>query len=71
MKKTQKPIFCVGDRVYDRWWDWRLGIVIRVGKSSVRVLWNEKRHPVGPHHSQSDIWYYDRDHLQFLEKVIE
>lgn len=69
MKKQPNKVFRVGDRVFDRWWSWRIGMVIRVGESSVRVLWNEKRHPFGPIHNQSDVWYYDRDHLQFLEKV--
>ena len=48
-----------GDRVHDRWWPWRLGVVARVFKTRVRVLWTDARDGERP-------WSYDRAHLRFL-----
>ena len=42
-------------RVYDRWWPWRAGYVLRVGKTRVRVRW-----------SDGTEWSYDTPHLKFL-----
>lgn len=45
-----------GQHVYDRWWPWRLGVIVKCGKASVCVRW-----------SDGDVWRYDSAHLQFLE----
>lgn len=50
-------IWRVGKRVRDRWWPWRLGIIRFVGKTRVRVEWQDTR----------EVWSYDHSHLQFLE----
>lgn len=45
----------VGQRVIDRWWPWRLGLVVAVGSTRVRVRW-----------SDGEEWSYDRPHQKFL-----
>jgi hypothetical protein len=46
----------VNDLVHDRYWPWRLGIVIRKLKTVVHVRW-----------SGGDVWAYDMPHSKFLE----
>ncbi len=45
------------DKVYDRWWPERLGKVIQIRKTRLRVQW-----------SGGDVWSYDLPHLGFLVK---
>lgn len=51
--------FKLKQRVYDRWWPARLGTIVRVTASTVRVQWID-----------GERWIYDRDHLQFLERYV-
>lgn len=44
--------------VYDRWWPYRRGVVIKRLKTRLHVQW-----------SDGEVWKYDRPHMQFLEKV--
>jgi hypothetical protein len=45
----------VRQKVLDSWWPWRIGTVIRVGKTRVRVR------------GQDGVeWSYDKPHMQFL-----
>ena len=46
--------FKVGDRVYDRWWPWKVGIVQKVLKTRVRVSFS------------GEVQTYDAAHQQFL-----
>lgn len=46
-----------GAIVHDRWWPWRLGRVLRVGKTCTRVRW-----------SDGTEWSYDKAHRQFLKE---
>lgn len=41
--------------VYDRWWPWRLGRLLKRTKASAVVQWLD-----------GEVWRYDRAHLQFL-----
>lgn len=50
--------FRVGDKVCDKWWWWRVGSIIEIKKTVLRV-----RFP------SNTITTYDVDHLQFLEKI--
>jgi len=45
-------------RVFDRWWPYRYGVVIKVLKTRLRVQW-----------SDGEVWSYDRPHMQFLERM--
>lgn len=54
--KTGKRRFKLLNRVYDRWWPWNIGRVVRT--KPLRVKW-----------SDGTSWIYDRAHQQFLEKV--
>jgi hypothetical protein len=45
-------------RVFDRWWPYRYGVVIKVLKTRLHVQW-----------SDGEIWKYDQAHTQFLEKA--
>lgn len=47
--------FPVGATVFDSWWPWRVGRVVRQMKTRVRVCW-----------SNGEEWTYDQAHLQFL-----
>lgn len=47
----------VGAHVYDRWWPWRVGIVRAVLKTRVKVDYG------------TEVWTYDRAHMQFLEAL--
>ena len=53
--KTRLP---ATDKVVDRWWPWRVGVIIKRGKSSCAVQWMD-----------GEIWRYDRSHIQFLRAV--
>jgi hypothetical protein len=44
--------------VYDRWWPYRVGYVIKKLKTRIRVEW-----------SNGEIWTYDQAHLQFLNPL--
>jgi len=48
----------VRTNVYDRWWPWRVGTVVKRLKTRVRVMW-----------SNGETWTYDIPHMQFLEKL--
>jgi hypothetical protein len=43
-------------RVYDRWWRYRHGVVVKILKTRIHVRW-----------SDGEIWSYDKAHQQFLE----
>jgi len=45
-------------KVYDRWWPWRAGTVVKRMKTRARILW-----------SDGTTWTYDTPHMQFLEKL--
>lgn len=45
-------------RVFDRWWPYRHGVVIKRLKTRLRVQW-----------SDGEVWTYDQPHMQFLEKA--
>lgn len=45
----------VGQIVFDSWWPYRLGKVLRVGVRTMRVRWMD-----------GGEWSYDKDHQQFL-----
>jgi hypothetical protein len=51
-------IFRLKQKVYDRWWPWRIGKVIRVMKCFVYVQWLD-----------GEQVRYDRAHQQFLSKL--
>lgn len=53
MKWTQMKI---GTRVFDRWYWWRIGAIVKVMKTRVDIYW-----------SSGATQRYDRDHVQFLE----
>lgn len=46
------------DVVQDRWWPWRIGRVIKVMKTRIKVRW-----------AHGEIETYDNAHLQFLERL--
>lgn len=46
-------------RVFDRWWPYRYGVVIKRLKTRLHVRW-----------SDGEVWNYDRPHMQFLEKLV-
>lgn len=48
----------VGDIVFDRWWWWRLGVVVKRTKTRLRVMW-----------SDGEVWNYDRPHQRFLKRL--
>lgn len=48
----------VGAKVYDRWWPWQCGVIIKKMRTKVRIRRND-----------SQIITYDRAHCQFLEPV--
>jgi hypothetical protein len=49
--------FRVGDRVYDRWWPWKVGKVVKVLKTRVQVQFPDR------------VTTYDEAHSkQFLRK---
>lgn len=50
-----KHAFRKGAIVFDTWWPWRRGTVLRVGKTQLRVRWDDGKE-----------WSYDKAHLQFL-----
>ena len=47
----------VGDRVCDRWWPWRVGVVRAVLKTRMQVEFAR------------ETWTYDKAHCKYLEKV--
>ncbi len=49
--------FKVGDVVYDRWWPWNIGRVIKILKTRTEIEFSCGR------------TMYDSAHTQFLEKV--
>ncbi len=53
-----RKVFQVGDAVYDRWWPWLTGCVVKVNKTSLYVQGN------------GQVWRYDRAHQQFLEPLL-
>lgn len=44
--------------VFDRWWPYRLGVVVKRSKSSCWVRWTD-----------GETWRYDRAHVKFLARV--
>lgn len=54
--------FKVGMRVYDRWWFWEIGRVVRVGKTRLRVQFPDR-----PVQFPSGLVSYDAAHSRFLE----
>ncbi len=49
----------LSDVVYDRWWVWKLGKVVQVLKTRLKVMWSDGR-----------IDTYDKPHQQFLERLV-
>lgn len=47
----------LGDKVCDRWWRWKVGRVVKVMKTVVKVQFSD------------GVKTYDRAHWQFLERV--
>ncbi len=45
----------MGPNVYDRWWPWRVGVVVKRTKTTTHVCWED-----------GEVWTYDREHRQFL-----
>jgi hypothetical protein len=45
-------------RVFDCWWPWRTGRIIKHTSIYVIVQWSDK-----------EIWRYDKSHLKFLKRV--
>lgn len=41
--------------VFDAWWPWRFGRIIRKRKTALWVRWVD-----------GEVWRYDRAHMQFL-----
>lgn len=33
----------MGDRVYDSWWPWRLGTVVAILKTRLKLRWDDDR----------------------------
>ena len=48
----------VGDMVYDRWWPWRIGRVVKVLRTRVKIRFQD---------TPTRISTYDNAHCQFLE----
>lgn len=48
--------FPPGTHVFDRWWPYRLGKVVKALKTRTHVRW-----------SDGEVWRYDKAHRQFLE----
>ena len=46
----------VKSRVFDKWWPWRTGVVIKVCKTRLHVRWLDN----------GEIWKYDKAHMKFL-----
>ena len=53
-----KPTFMKGVAVFDTWWPWRHGTVLRIGETRLRVRWDDGQE-----------WSYDKAHLQFLRPI--
>lgn len=52
------------DKVYDRWWPWRLGIVLKVLKTRLHVKW------LSGYNNEADrLWIYDIPHSKFLVRL--
>lgn len=49
-------MFRCKQKVYDRWWPYRPGKVIKVLKTRIHVRWFD-----------GEVWSYDKAHQQFLE----
>jgi hypothetical protein len=58
--KRSSSDFRVGTRVYDSWWPYRLGKVVRVTKTTVHVKWADTGFK----------WVYDRAHMKWLKKSV-
>ena len=50
--------FKVGNKVFDIWWSYKIGKVVRVTKSSVHIMFPE-----------NDKLIYDNSHFKFLKLV--
>ncbi len=51
--------FKIAEAVYDRWWFWRSGIIIKKFKNTLHIKWLGGK-----------IAIYDREHVEiFLEKL--
>jgi hypothetical protein len=44
--------------VFDIWWPWRTGTIIKRTKTRLSVRW-----------SDGEVWRYDRQHVRFLRKL--
>ncbi len=49
-----------GDRVYDRWWPWDMGVVVHVLRTMVGVRFGSGKS-----------WVYDRAHQKYLVKQVK
>lgn len=47
----------VGEKVYDRWWPWDIGVITKVLKTEIHVLFIDGE------------TVYDKAHYQFLERT--
>lgn len=50
--------FKVKDVVYDSWWPWRVGSIIKVLKTRLHIEWADGK-----------IWIYDLAHMKFLRTL--
>lgn len=58
-RPTKAQRFTLRARVRDQWWPWRCGAVTHAMRGGrVHVQWDD-----------GETWKYDRDHVQFLERV--
>lgn len=53
-----KHPFKKGAVVFDAWWPWRRGTILRIGETRLRVRWDDGQE-----------WSYDTSHMQFLRPL--
>lgn len=46
----------LNDPVYDYWWPWRIGIIIKKTRYRLHIKWCD-----------GEIWAYDSAHVKFLK----
>ena len=44
--------------IYDSWWPWRIGRIIKRTKTHTHVRWLD-----------GEVWRYDKAHTQFLRRI--
>lgn len=58
--------FKVGDKVWDSWWPWRKGKVVKVLKTRVHIHFDKTIWDYA-----SGIWNYDKAHFSFLRLMCD